>query len=158
MKSALMARARSQAQCLLLASVLLFFTGISATAQSAAPLPKLNWKTVEFAIVKFNDQAPNAWNIYHTDKKGVLLVHFSKRYLLVKVEDEEVYDIDPQTVIGQGDVVQWSYSNLPPKPLNTPEWTDRNVGRLQRIRFRLSKTGHFLELQLPVDPVGNPLY
>ena len=26
-----------------------------------------------FAIVKFNDEAPKSWNIYHTEKKGLLL-------------------------------------------------------------------------------------
>src|SRR2546422_8420437 len=41
------------------------------------------WKPVAFAIVKFNDEAPKSWNIYHTEKKGLLLVHLWKRYLLV---------------------------------------------------------------------------
>jgi len=36
---------------------------------------KALWKSVEFAIVKFNDEAPKSWNIYHTEKKGLLLVH-----------------------------------------------------------------------------------
>ena len=36
------------------------------------------WKPVGFAIVKFNDQAPKSWNIYHTEKKGLLLVRLWK--------------------------------------------------------------------------------
>jgi hypothetical protein len=142
----------------LLAAILLLSLCKFAPAQTAAPLPKLIWKSVEFAIVKFNDAAPNSWNMYHTDRKGVLLVRLSKRYLLVNVQDEEVYDIDPQTVLVKGDTVEWSYSDKPPKPIDIVEWTDRNVGRMQRIRFRLSKNGHMLELQIPLDPVGKPLY
>src|ERR1700682_3082557 len=36
------------------------------------------WQPIEFGIVKFNDQAPNSWNIYHGEKKGLLLVHLWK--------------------------------------------------------------------------------
>jgi hypothetical protein len=142
---------------LLLPPLLLAFLTASP-AQTRAPQPKLIWSTVEFAIVRFNDAAPNSWNMYHTDRKGVLLVRLSKRYLLINVQDEEVYDIDPQSITVKAETVEWSYSDLPPKPLDIVEWTERNVGRMQRIRFRLSKNGHLLELQIPTDPVGKPLY
>src|SRR5260370_14566698 len=52
------------------------------------------WKSVEFAIVKFNDEAPKSWNIYHTERKGLLLVHLWKRYLLVDMKEQEPYEID----------------------------------------------------------------
>ena len=29
---------------------------------------KSTWQTIEFGIVKFNDQAPTSWNIYHGTK------------------------------------------------------------------------------------------
>jgi len=47
----------------------------SLQAQSPSSEKKLLWKSVGFAIVKFNDEAPKSWNIYHTEKKGLLLVH-----------------------------------------------------------------------------------
>jgi len=119
---------------------------------------KLIWRPVEFAILKFNDAAPNSWNIYHSEKKGVLLVRLWKRYLLVVVADEEVYDLDPQKVHVVGDSVEWSYSDLPAKPLETPDWKERDVGRMERISFRLSKDGHALELQLPLGLNGRPIY
>ena len=58
---------------------------------------KLVWRSVTFAIVKFNDEAPKSWNIYHTEKKGLLLVQLWKRYLLVDPKEQEAYEIDPQT-------------------------------------------------------------
>jgi hypothetical protein len=119
---------------------------------------KSTWKELAFAIVKFNDQAPNSWNLYHSDKKGVFLVHLWKRYLLVKVADEEVYDLDPQKVSVKGDVVEWSLADLPEKPIETLEWKERNVGLVERVRFRLGKDGHFLELQIPLGPNGRPIY
>ncbi len=130
--------------------------GNRAAAQAGAP--KKVWSSVEFAIVKFNESAPNSWNIYHTDKKGVLLVRLWKRYLLINVADEEVYDIDPKTVDVKGNTVEWSYSDMPDKPIETPEFKERNVGSMDRIRFRLGKDGHYLELQMPLGPTGRPIY
>lgn len=116
------------------------------------------WHTLEFAIVRFNENAPNSWNIYHSEKKGVLLVRLWKRYLLVNVEDQEVYDIDPQKIKVVGDGVEWSMADVPDKPIDTPDFTGRNVGAMERIRFRLGKDGHFLELQIPLGLNGRPLY
>jgi hypothetical protein len=126
-------------------------------AQTEAP-KKMVWQQLAFAIVKFNDDAPKSWNIYHAEKKGVLLVRLWKRYLLVDVNEEEVYDIDPEKVTVHGDTVEWSLANLPEKPIETPDWKERNVGTVVRVRFRLGKDGHFLELQLPLGPTGRPIY
>ena len=119
---------------------------------------KTIWKPVEFAIVKFNDDAPKSWNIYHTEKKGVLLVRIWKRYLLVNMLEQEAYDIDPQTVKPVGENVEWSMSDLPNEPLEVSEWKERNIGPVQRTRFRLGKEGHFLEIQIPLKPDGKPAY
>jgi hypothetical protein len=119
---------------------------------------KTVWKSVVFAIVKFNDEAPKSWNIYHTEKKGLLLVHLWKRYLFVDMKEEEVYEVDPQTVIPHGDDVEWSTSDIPAQPLDVSEWKERNVGQMERVTFRLGKGGHILELQIPLKPDGKPAY
>jgi hypothetical protein len=119
---------------------------------------KLLWKSVAFAIVKFNDEAPKSWNIYHTEKKGLLLIHLWKRYLLVDVKEQEAYEIDPQTVKPRGEGVEWSTADKPDQPLETPEWKTRDIGSMQLVRFRLGKDGHFLELQLPLLVNGKPAY
>ena len=63
---------------------LLLLLGASVSVFAQAPGDKKAvWKPVSFAIVKFNEEAPKSWNIYHSEKKGVLLVHLWKRYLLV---------------------------------------------------------------------------
>jgi hypothetical protein len=127
-----------------------------APAQSTEK--KLLWKSVGFAIVKFNEEAPKSWNIYHTEKKGLLLVHLWKRYLLVDTREQEVYEIDPQTVKQHGDDVEWSPADKPEQPLETPEWKTRDVGNMQLLKFRLGKDGHFLEMQIPLLINGKPAY
>jgi hypothetical protein len=126
-------------------------------AQTEAPR-KITWTQFPFAIVKFNDDAPKSWNLYKSDRKGFLLLRLWKRYLLLNVSDEEVYDLDPKTLMVNGNTVDWSFSDLPKKTLETPDWKERNIGGLQRVRFRLGKDGHFIELQLPYDVNGRPSY
>ena len=119
---------------------------------------KTLWKPVAFAIVKFNGEAPKSWNMYHSEKKGLLLVHLWKRYLLLDIKEQEVYELDPQTVKPHGEDVEWSNSDAPDQPLEISEWKERNVGRLLRVSFRLGKDGHILELQIPLKPDGKPAY
>ena len=137
----------------------------SAVIMATAALPvfvraqrKPVWKSVEFAIVKFNDEAPKSWSMYHTEKKGLLLVRIWKRYLLVDVKEQEVYDIDPQTVKPAGDNVEWSLSEKPSEPLETPDWKTRDVGPMEQVSFRLGKQGYVLQLQIPRKANGQPAY
>ncbi len=81
-----------------------------------------------------------------------------KRYLLVNVKEEEVYEIDPQTVKPAGDNVEWSPSDKPSEPLETPEWKTRDVGPMQQVAFRLGKGGSILQLQIPLKINGQPMY
>src|SRR5262249_52973857 len=119
---------------------------------------KQTWKPVAFAIVKYNDDAPKAWNLYHSDKKGLLLLHLWKRYLLVDTKEEEVYDIDPNTVKETGQNVEFDPGSKPAEAIESGEWKTRDVGLVRRIRFRLSKGGNTLELQIPLQANGKPLY
>ena len=116
------------------------------------------WKPVEFAIVRFNDEAPKDWNIYHTEKRGLLLLKLWKRYLFLDMKEEEVYEIDPATVKAQGDSVEWSMADIPKDPLEISEWKARDVGTVRRVRFRFGKTGHVLEIQIPLKINGKPWF
>lgn len=116
------------------------------------------WKPMPFAIVKFNDAAPKSWNLYFDDKRGLLLVRLWKRYLLIDINEQEAFDVDPQEIAAQGENVQWTQRVPVDAPLPTTEWKGRNVGPVYRVRFRLSGEGHFLELQIPLRPDGKPAY
>ncbi len=116
------------------------------------------WKPVEFAIVKFDDGPPKSWNMYHAEKRGVLLLRMWKRYLLIDLNQQEVYDIDPATVTPQTDAVGWSPADKPSEPLDISDWKERNVGTMERLRFRLPKQGAVVELQIPLRPDGKTVY
>ena len=116
------------------------------------------WKPVEFAIVKIDDGPPKSWNMYHTEKRGVLLLRMWHRYLLIDLKQQEVYDIDPSTVTAQADNVTWSPADKPAEPLDISDWKERNVGYVDRLRFRLPKQGAVVELQIPLRPDGTSAY
>ena len=149
-------RIRSLLAVLAILSLAICTSPPQARAQSAEK--KLVWKSVAFAIVKFNDQAPKSWNIYHTEKKGLLLVHLWKRYLLVDMKEQEVFEIDPQTVKPHAEDVEWSVADKPDQPLETPDWKTKDLRSMQMVKFRLGKDGHFLEMQLPLLVNGKPVY
>jgi hypothetical protein len=145
--------------------------GVSAGLASAAPLThapaqkaptageKLSWKPVDFAIVRYNDDAPASWNMYHGEKKGLILLRLWRRYLFLNIQDQEVYELDPQKVKVQGDsTAQWSPSDLPSDPIETSEWKVRDVGPMRRVKFRFGKNGNFLDIQLPLLINGKPMY
>jgi hypothetical protein len=139
----------------LLAGILLAITAWSAFAAAA---DKSIWKPVEFAILRYNDGTPPSWNMYHGEKRGVVLLRLWKRYMLVNVQDQEVYDIDPNKIRPQGDNVEWSTSDIPDQPIDTSDWKVRDVGTMERIRFRFVKTGGSLDIQIPLLINGKPAY
>jgi hypothetical protein len=76
----------------------------------------------------------------------------------VNVQEQEVYELDPDKVKLQGENVEWSPSDLPTDPIETSEWKTRDVGPMRRVKFRFGKTGNFLDIQLPLLVNGKPAY
>src|ERR1700694_4843917 len=103
---------------------------IAALAPLRASADQKVWKPVQFAIVRFNDDAPASWNIYHGEKRGVLLVRLWKRYMLVDVKEQEVFDVDPTKVNPRGKSVGWSPADISDQPVETSDWKIRDVGSM----------------------------
>jgi len=142
--------------CLLLAAALL---SSAAPSRAQAPEKKLLWKPVQFAILKFDNEPPKSWNAYHAEgRRGWILIRLWKRYLLVDLREQEVFDLDPQKFAPQGTSLEWPLAELPEKPVEITEWNERDVGPLHRVRFRFGKKGHAVEIQLPQRADGHPIY
>jgi len=136
-------------------AVLLFAAvGLRAAPQTS----KQQWKSLPFAIVRYNDDAPKSWSVYHGDRKGIYLVRLWKRYLLIDTDSQSAFEIDPGRVKVQGENAQLSTADIPGEPIETSEWKSRNAGPVIRHRFRFGPTGNFMELQIPVLPNGRPAY
>ena len=146
-------------QCFLLTVVVvLAATATLSGQQSSQVSQKQQWKTVPFAIVRYNDDAPKSWNVYHSEKKGVYLVRLWKRYLLIDTADHSTYEIDPSKVKVKGENAELNSADIPTDPIETAEWRSRDAGPVLRHRFRFGQTGNFMELQIPLLPNGKPAY
>lgn len=140
----------------LLAVTLLLLGAAGGVLRAAGE--KAVWKPVQFAIVRYNDDAPASWNMFHGDKKGLLLLRLWRRYLLVNVQEQEVFEIDPSTVKIQGENAEWAPADTPTEPIETSDWKVRDVGPMQRVRFRFGTSGNFLDIQIPRLANGKPAY
>src|SRR5262245_4319273 len=139
---------------------ILGLSGTALLAQQPPHQPQNNqqWKTVPFAIVRYNDDAPKAWNVYHGEKKGIYLVRIWKRYLLINTADQSVNDIDPSKVQDSGESDELNSEDVPSHPIQTADWNSLDSGPVVRHRFRIGQTGNFMELQIPLLANGKPAY
>src|ERR1700756_5750506 len=78
----------------------------SSQAMAAQQSSKQQWKTLPFAIVRYNDDAPKSWNVYRGDRRGIYLVRLWKRYLLIDTDSQSAFEIDPERVKVAGDRVE----------------------------------------------------
>jgi hypothetical protein len=143
------------ARWLVVAGLLALCTAQLVMARQAA---KQQWKTLPFAIVRYNDDAPKSWNVYRDDRKGVYLVRLWKRYLVIDTNSQDVFEIDPEKVKVEGEKAELAATDIPSDALETSEWKTKNAGPVLRHRFRFGKSGNFMELQVPVLPNGRPAY
>jgi hypothetical protein len=140
-----------------LCSVLLLLLA-PASELTAQQKNKQRWTSLPFAIVRYNDDAPKSWNVYHGDRKGIYLVRLWKRYLLVDTDSESVFEIDPATVKVEGEHAELAAADIPVEPIETSEWKSRDAGPVLRHRFRFGMTGNYMELQIPLRINGKPAY
>jgi len=147
-------RAHAWMRILSLALFLVLSSGLPASPQGS----KQQWKSLPFAIVRYNDDAPKSWNVYHGDRKGIYLVRLWKRYLLVDTDSQSAFEIDPGKIKVQDENAELAAADVPAEPIETSDWKSRNAGPVIRHRFRFGQTGNFMELQIPVLPNGKPAY
>jgi hypothetical protein len=133
----------------------IFCSSGSLTAQRK---PNQRWKTLPFAIVRYNDDAPKSWNVYRGEHKGIYLVRLWKRYLLIDTLSQSAFEIDPAKVRVVGETADLAPADIPDEPIDISEWKTKDAGPVLRHKFRFGQTGNYLELQIPLLPNGRPVY
>ncbi len=112
---------------------------------------KLVWKPLENAVLRIDDRAAKLWNVYHVDKKDqLLLVQLGRRFLMLDTREHQIYELNPMKLEHKDKDILWHESEKPAKPIETADWTVREVGPARRIRVKLVSEGRVLEVQVPV--------
>lgn len=108
------------------------------------------WKDIDDALLRVNDAPVKDWGVYQTGKKrDPLLVKLDNRFLLIRVHDRELFEVDPAKVQRKSDELLWDPSDHPPQPLAISDWEANDTEAVFRIRVKISAEDRLLDIELP---------
>jgi hypothetical protein len=121
-----------------------------SAASTFAKEKPVSWKMIEDALFRVNDQPVKEWGVYQTGKKrDPLLVQMNNRFVLVKIRERQIFEVDPAKVQRKADELLWDPSDLGPQSLATADWEAGDTEAVFRIRARISAEDHLLDIELP---------
>jgi hypothetical protein len=109
-----------------------------------------SWKIIDDALFRVNDTPVKEWGVYQAGKKrDPLLVQMDKRFLLVRIHDRQVFEVDPAKIQHKTDELLWDPTDHPAQPLETAEWDANDTEAVYLIRAKLSAENRLLDIELP---------
>lgn len=109
-----------------------------------------SWKMIDDALFRVNDAPVKDWGVYQTGKKrDPLLIQMDKRFLLIKIHDRQLFEVDPAKVQRKSDELLWDPTDHPAQPLATTEWDAGDTEAVFRIRAKISSEDRLLDIELP---------
>ena len=110
----------------------------------------VSWKAIEDALFRVNDAPVKDWGVYQTGKKrDPLLIQMNNRFLLLKIHDRQLFEVDPAKVQRKSDELLWDPSDHPAQPLATSDWDASDTEAVFRIRAKISAEDRLLDIELP---------
>jgi hypothetical protein len=110
----------------------------------------VSWKGIDDALLRVNDAPVNEWGVYQAGKKrDPLLVQIGSRFLLIKIHERQIFDVDPKTVERKSDELLWDSSNHLAQPLEISDWDASDMESVFRIRAKINAGGSVLDIELP---------
>jgi hypothetical protein len=110
----------------------------------------VSWKIIDDALFRVNDAPVKEWGVYQTGKKrDPLLLQMNNRFLLIRIHDRQLFEVDPAKVQHKTDELLWDPSDHPAHPLATTDWNASDTEAVYRIRAELSSEDRLLDIELP---------
>jgi hypothetical protein len=127
-----------------------FFILCAAAATTLAKDKPVSWKEIGDALLRVNDAPVKDWAVFQTAKKrDPLLVQINNRFLLIKIHEREIYEVDPANVQHKADELLWDPNHHPAEPLTISDWDASDNEAVFRIRAKISAEDHLLDIELP---------
>lgn len=125
--------------------------GLSVSASRTPAKDKAaSWKVIEDALFRVNDAPVKEWGVYQTGKKrDPLLLQMDKRFLLIKIHDRKIFEIEPAKVQRKSDELLWDPADHPAQPLPTSDWDAGDTEAVFRIRAKIGTEDRLLDIELP---------
>ena len=109
-----------------------------------------SWKIIDDALFRVNDAPVKDWGVYQTGKKrDPLLLQMNNRFLLVKIHDRQLFEVDPAKVQHKTDELLWDPADRSAQPLATSNWEAGDTEAVYRIRAKINSEDRLLDIELP---------
>jgi len=148
---------------MLVRSMLVWLTLLTASVSLAngGASGRYLWKSVPAAQIKIDDKTPLAWNIFQTGQKkeaNLVLVLLGRRYIALDLKARVAYTVLPADVQPKGGELETGNLFVQARILQTENWSLRDVGMAELIKFKLNDYGTRLQIELPHPPDLRGLY
>ncbi|HXQ24878.1 MAG TPA: hypothetical protein VN822_00580 [Candidatus Acidoferrales bacterium] len=152
-----------------LIAVTVSFPSVAAVSQtgSSGESQLIYWQQITNAQLRLDGKAPLAWNVYQPGKKdkkaknkdpNIVLLLLGHRYLMLDIRARLVYLVLPSDLHAQGKDFESGDLAQESRIIPTMDWTVRDVGPAELIRFTLGDYGRVLEVSLTHMPDMRPFY
>ena len=132
---------------MLLAATGALFASSGGTFAKDKPV---SWKVIDDALFRVNDAPVKEWGLYQTGKKrDPLLLQMNNRFLLIKIHDRQLFEVDPAKVQRKSEELLWDSSDHPAQPLATSDWDASDTEAVYRIRARITTEDRLLDIEIP---------
>jgi hypothetical protein len=126
------------------------FTLCATAATTFSKDKPVSWKEIGDALLRVNDAPVKDWGVFQTARKrDPLLVQIGNRYLLIKIHEREIFEVDPAIVQRKSDVLLWDPNNHPSQPLAISDWDASDMEAVFRIRAKIKAEDRLLDIELP---------
>jgi hypothetical protein len=139
--------------------ICLFATSTPLGAQSASNSgQQIHWSQLGDAQLKLDSKPPLGWAVYQPDKKtrkkgtDLLLVLVGHRYMMLDVKSKLAYQVLPADIHAQGSDFESDDLAKKENLIPTTEWSIRDVGPAELIRFTLGDYGRVLDVSISHPP------
>jgi hypothetical protein len=138
---------RLPSQLILLGTIFLLCAAAATTFAKDKPV---SWKEIGDALLRVNDAPVKEWAVFQTAKKrDPLLVQMGNRFLLIKIHEREIFEVDPASVQHKGDELLWDPNHHPDQPVTISDWDASDNEAVFRIRAKITAEDHLLDVELP---------
>jgi hypothetical protein len=118
----------------------------------------VKWVPAPVAQLKIDGKTPLKWNVFwpeKTDKRkgpAMVLILLGRRYIALDIKGKLAYSVLPTDLHAQGEKFESADLAVPDRQIPSSEWSVRDVGPAELIRFTLNDYGRQIEVQLPHPP------
>lgn len=139
--------------------ICLFPNSAPLAAQSASSSgQQIHWSQLGDAQLKLDSKPPLGWAVYQPDKKtkkkgtDLLLVLVGHRYMMLDVKNKLAYQVLTADIHAQGSDFESNDLARKENLIPTTEWSIRDVGPAELIRFTLGDYGRVLDVSISHPP------